>query len=284
MPPTSSSLGVQFQEQTRLLCPELFRTQSVASSYHPGAHMGSPAVAQSNVNAGELRSPLVAEVGNIYGSVSNLMLLTSSLMIQIGGFYGNLNRQLNKIRNQTLYMMIGLPKPSLPSAQVFAILQMKPNSDLATDLPSITGFMLFSQNYPQGKLQAYVNLKGFSTNTANSVHAMHVHQYGVVNASCTTTGPHYNPDGVNHPQHPGDFNNFEVRDGKIVKFLPNLKANLLGLNSIIGRAVVLHEKEDDLGLGGNQGSLESGNSGRRLACGTIVRSNGDLWKQMQPDM
>ena len=51
---------------------------------------------------------------------------------------------------------------------------------------------------------------------------------------------------------------------------------LSGPNSIVGRAVVIHELEDDLGKGdnseiGTQGKTSSttGNAGARLACGVI---------------
>ncbi|XP_032887789.1 extracellular superoxide dismutase [Cu-Zn] [Amblyraja radiata] len=167
---------------------------------------------------------------------------------------------------------------------VYAVCEMEASSVLATDLPSVSGYMLFSQSYPHGRLQAYVNLEGFPLSAAKSLHGMHVHQYGVLNGSCPSTGPHYNPYGVNHPQRPGDFNNFQVQNGKIVKYMRNLRANLFGRDSILGRAVVLREKEDDLGVGGNQESLETGHSGRGLTCGTIAVSNGDLWKEAAPKM
>ena len=40
--------------------------------------------------------------------------------------------------------------------------------------------------------------------------------------------------------------------------------------SILNRAIVVHAGEDDLGLGGDSGSMSTGNAGSRLACGLIL--------------
>jgi Cu-Zn family superoxide dismutase len=47
---------------------------------------------------------------------------------------------------------------------------------------------------------------------------------------------------------------------------------LQGEFSVIGRSMVVHAAEDDLGRGGNAESKKTGNAGTRLACGVIALS------------
>ncbi|XP_059844509.1 extracellular superoxide dismutase [Cu-Zn]-like [Hypanus sabinus] len=189
------------------------------------------------------------------GTLCTLLLLTSSVVAQV---YPS-----------------GSATPQ-SGQQRCAACQMEPNADLGAGCPRITGLVLLSQTHPSGKLKAAFDLQGFAQSDSQSLRAIHVHQYGVVNCSCSATGPHYNPRNVNHPLHPGDFHNFKVKRGRIVKVLSNLKAKLFGAESILGRGLVLHEGKDDMGRGGNQESLSSGNAGRRLACCTITLSNCDF--------
>ena len=44
---------------------------------------------------------------------------------------------------------------------------------------------------------------------------------------------------------------------------------LFGEHSVVGRSVVVHAKQDDLGRGNDAESKKTGNSGSRVACGVI---------------
>ncbi|KAL8107472.1 hypothetical protein AgCh_024038 [Apium graveolens] len=78
-------------------------------------------------------------------------------------------------------------------------------------------------------------------------------------------GPHFNPEGFTHgaPEdevgHAGDQGNFFVNADGVAE-------ELSGPNAVIGRALVVHEVEDDLRKGGHELSLSTGNARGRLAC------------------
>lgn len=68
----------------------------------------------------------------------------------------------------------------------------------------------------------------------------------------------------------GDLGNIQADASKVAKVsITDKLIALEGANNIIGRAVVLHADEDDLGKGGNSDSLTTGHAGARLACGII---------------
>jgi len=70
-------------------------------------------------------------------------------------------------------------------------------------------------------------------------------------------------------RHVGDMGNIES-DGKIAKLdYVDTYIRLTGKTTVIGRAVVVHEDEDDLGQGGHHDSKTTGHAGARLGCGVI---------------
>ncbi|XP_072352601.1 extracellular superoxide dismutase [Cu-Zn] [Scyliorhinus torazame] len=222
-------------------------------------------------------------VGGIYSSALQLLLISGILALKVPQALGQYDSKIIDGVTGRFEAMLWKLRSLRSSQELFAVCDMQPSLDLAADLPSVRGTVLFRQSSPTDKMEAYFQLSGFPLDPGQPRRAIHVHQFGDLSGGCSSTGPHYNPRNVNHPHHPGDFNNFQVRHGTIVEHLRDLRAELYGAESIVNRGLVIHEHEDDLGLGGNPGSLQSGNSGRRLACCTITPSNGDLWKKTVSD-
>jgi len=115
----------------------------------------------------------------------------------------------------------------------------------------------------------------------NRTRAIHIHDLGDTSGGCKTLGPHWNPDNkqhgsiwVNiHDSHAGDMiNNFTSdKRGKFRYSYVDPRIQIRGdiTESIIGRSVVIHDGEDDLGLGGNAESKITGNAGGRFGCAVI---------------
>jgi Cu-Zn family superoxide dismutase len=101
-------------------------------------------------------------------------------------------------------------------------------------------------------------------------HGFHIHEKGDCSApDAASAGAHFNPTMKHHggpmtlEHHAGDLGNITAdASGKAhLDWKGNLSLN--GKDSIIGRSIVVHEKEDDLKTD------PSGNSGARIACGAI---------------
>jgi Cu-Zn family superoxide dismutase len=102
-------------------------------------------------------------------------------------------------------------------------------------------------------------------------HGLHIHEKGDCSApDASSAGAHFNPMHSHHggpataERHAGDFGNVEAdASGKVHFELKEKDLKLSGADSIVGKSVVVHEKEDDLKTD------PSGNSGARIACGVI---------------
>lgn len=114
------------------------------------------------------------------------------------------------------------------------------------------------------------------TGLAPGPHGFHLHEFGDTTNGCISTGPHFNPNRMTHGspddkvRHAGDLGNV-VADAKGLAetTIIDNQVPLTGPNAVIGRAFVIHELEDDLGKGGQELSLSTGNAGGRLACGVV---------------
>jgi Cu-Zn family superoxide dismutase len=102
-------------------------------------------------------------------------------------------------------------------------------------------------------------------------HGFHIHEFG----DCSTpdamsAGGHFNPTHKQHgaptatERHAGDLGNLESdSSGKAHLQWTDPTMKLTGDESILGHAVIVHEKEDDLK------TQPTGNAGGRLACGVV---------------
>ncbi|XP_067277682.1 extracellular superoxide dismutase isoform X2 [Pseudorasbora parva] len=163
---------------------------------------------------------------------------------------------------------------------IYATCEVTPDPNLPPSQPNISGQVLFKQLFPNGTLEVKINLRGLPTIDHQS-RAIHIHQYGDLSQGSVTVGPHYNPKGVDHPGHPGDLGHFLSVQGVIKHFLKLPEAKLFGAQSVLGRAVVVHEKEDDLGMGSDEESKRSGNAGKRIAGCVIGITNPSLWQKTE---
>jgi Cu-Zn family superoxide dismutase len=132
----------------------------------------------------------------------------------------------------------------------------------------LEGTVSFAET-PQGlKVSAEVR------NAPPGKHGFHIHEFGNCVDAGNAAGGHYNPDHVSHGDvmkdgtakaHPGDMGNLEVGadgTGKLEAVLPGVTLSG-GKYAVAGRAVILHEKEDDFGQ-------PTGNAGSRIGCGPIL--------------
>ncbi|KAF0292514.1 Superoxide dismutase [Cu-Zn] [Amphibalanus amphitrite] len=111
-------------------------------------------------------------------------------------------------------------------------------------------------------------------------HGFHVHQVGSTADGCKAAKGHFNPFERDHGaptaenRHVGDLGNIDA-DATLTANV-NIKDSMIkfaGDANILGRAIVIHAGEDDLGLGGEADSKTTGHAGARLACCVIGALN-----------
>jgi Cu-Zn family superoxide dismutase len=116
-----------------------------------------------------------------------------------------------------------------------------------------------------------VRIRGQFSGLTPGLHGFHVHESGDLDCGDgMCTGNHFNPEGVEHAgpdstiRHVGDLGNIEAdASGNAAYDRLDRKVQLHGPHSIIGRALLVHAKPDDLK------SQPSGDAGARQAFGVI---------------
>jgi len=110
------------------------------------------------------------------------------------------------------------------------------------------------------------------------LHGLNIHELGDLSQGCLSTGDHYNPRNCRHgaprdsERHVGDLGNILADKNGRASF--RLEDKNVKVWDVIGRSLVVHSEEDDLGRGSNVLSRINGNSGPGLTCGIIARSAG----------
>lgn len=134
-----------------------------------------------------------------------------------------------------------------------------------TEGSEVSGVVRFIQ------MEGYVLVQAEVTGLVPGKHGFHIHQWG--DCACPDgkcAGGHFNPTGKLHgapaalERHVGDLGNLVADErGKALLAMRDAVIQLNGPHSIIGRAIIVHAKADDLK------SQPTGAAGARIACGVI---------------
>ena len=116
-----------------------------------------------------------------------------------------------------------------------------------------------------------VKVKAKVTGLAPGTHGFHIHEFGDCSAAdFTSAGSHFNPMAMAHgapkdaARHVGDLGNIEANaEGVATLEWTDPQLAFEGMHSVVGRAVIVHAKADDLK------TQPTGDAGGRLACGVI---------------
>jgi Cu-Zn family superoxide dismutase len=140
-----------------------------------------------------------------------------------------------------------------------AVAKLEPKSG-----SQVTGTVTFTKSGDDVQVVADIQ------NLKPGQHGFHIHEKGDCSAAdAASAGGHFNPTHQHHggpmtaEHHTGDLGNIEADASGKAHLDWKGKMNLTGADTIIGKSVVVHEKEDDLKTD------PAGNSGARIACGVI---------------
>ncbi len=146
--------------------------------------------------------------------------------------------------------------------------------DTSIENNNVTGVVNFIQKL------SHLEIKFKIMNLDDGEHGFHIHKNGDLTSGCKSACEHFNPFNKTHGglrsknSHAGDLGNI-ISINKIAEGI--IRTNKVSLdkidNNIIGRMIIVHKDRDDLGKGGNEESLKTGNAGARLACGVIGIKN-----------
>ena len=142
----------------------------------------------------------------------------------------------------------------------------------------VSGTLYLKQSASGGPVTITGEVKGLTPGE----HGIHVHELGDTTNGCISAGPHFNVNPSNHHggptssvRHNGDLGNLTANESGVATVnITDSQISLIDGDKldVKARSLVVHEKKDDLGLGGDEESLKTGNAGGRVACGIIGRA------------
>jgi Cu-Zn family superoxide dismutase len=139
----------------------------------------------------------------------------------------------------------------------------------------IQGIVIFKQK--EDYVRIIIDIKGLSK---NHKHGFHIHESGDLREGCKSCCAHYNPSNTEHSGldggHAGDLGNIKTDDEGNCSM--SIKTDKFMVDDILGRSIIIHEDEDDLGLGNESDSKTTGHSGARIACSVIGISKDGICK------
>ena len=156
-------------------------------------------------------------------------------------------------------------KPAMPAGMMHATAGRAVAVLRAAPAGTVEGTVWFEP--AGGGVAVKARISGLTPGT----HGFHVHEFGDCSAAdFTSAGGHFNPMTQPHgpPQaamrHVGDLGNIEANaDGVATLEWTDSQLAFEGHHGIVGRAVIVHAKADDLK------TQPTGDAGGRLACGVI---------------
>jgi Cu-Zn family superoxide dismutase len=142
------------------------------------------------------------------------------------------------------------------------------------DTKKIKGIVYFTEDLESNTVVLDIHVEGLRK---NGLHGFHVHECGDLSEQCESMCAHFNPYNKNHgcpganERHVGDLGNLIANQNGIAHYqrIDNMIKLRGSKANIIGRGLIIHDDEDDCGLGGSPLSLTTGNSGKRIACAII---------------
>ena len=141
------------------------------------------------------------------------------------------------------------------------------------DNPNIQGEVCFYQK------KGGVEVKSMFTRLPPGEHGFHIHRAGDLRGEgCKLACDHWHrgkptthggPPTHKGARHTGDLGNLNMQDKDSLEKTFFLKYVLI--EELYGRSVIIHEDEDDYGMGPHEDSKTTGHSGARIGCAVIGR-------------